>query len=285
MQRRMKRNSPPMRRGSRLSGKSADFLLWHWTDDPEEAAACAAAGVDRIGIDLDRNGKAERQAGQHSWISPHQIEALPLLRARLPHHCLFLRTNPLHAGSRDEVEVALAAGADVLMLPNFQTLGELEAFVRLVDGRAAVVPLVERRAALPLIAALPALGIAEIHFGLNDLALDFGVSNRLALLLHPEIEAACAAAGRVMQRFGVGGVASPNTIGLPVAAFNVIAQHGRLGSGGAMLARCFWDADRKATRDRISSDIQAIRGAHATSALMAPDAARALLQKALEAIE
>lgn len=274
-----------MRRGSRLSGKAADFLLWHWTDDPDEAAACAAAGVDRIGIDLDRNGKAERQAGQQSWISPHQIAALPLLRARLPHHCLFLRTNPLHARSRDEVEAALAAGADLLMLPNFQTLAEVAAFVGLVDGRAAIVPLVERRAALPLIAAFPALGITEIHFGLNDLALDFGVNNRLSLLLHPEIEAACAVADRVMQRFGVGGVASPNTIGLPVPAFNVIAQHGRLGSGGAMLARCFWDADRKASRGRISADIQAIRGAYAASALMAPDAVRALLRQALEATE
>jgi hypothetical protein len=272
-----------MLRGFRLSGKAADFLLWHWTDDPDEAAACAAAGVDRIGIDLDRNGKAERQAGQQSWISPHQLAALPLLRARLPQHCLFLRTNPLHAGSRDEVEAALAAGADVLMLPNFQTLAEVEVFVGLVDGRAAVVPLVERRDALPLIAAFPALGITEIHFGLNDLALDFGVRNRLALLLHPEIEAACTVAGQVMHRFGVGGVASPNTVGLPVPAVSVIAQHGRLGSGGAMLARCFWGKDRAAGRGRVLPDIRAIRTAYAASALMTPDAARGLLEQALEA--
>ena len=42
---------------------SAPFRLTLWTADAALAARADAAGVDRIGVDLDRLGKAERQAG------------------------------------------------------------------------------------------------------------------------------------------------------------------------------------------------------------------------------
>jgi hypothetical protein len=256
----------------------SDFTLWHWTDDQVEAAVCAEAGLDRIGLDIDTLGKKARQAGQDSWISPHELTSLPRLRARLPGHCLFLRTNALHAGSRDEIEAALDAGVDLLMLPNFQTIHEVEAYLGIVRGRVQVVPLVERRAALPLIAAFPALGIEEFHVGLNDLALDFGVADRLSLLLHRDIEAMCELARAEKLKFGIGGVALPGQDGLPVAALSVIAQHGRLGSTGAMLARSFWCGERSRRLDRLPSAIAAIRQAVAETSRMRPVDARRLLE-------
>ncbi|SHM95705.1 hypothetical protein [Roseibium suaedae] len=264
------------------SGDMRQIVLWHWTDDLEEAAACSIAGVNRIGIDIDRLGKAERQAGQNSWISRHQIEVLPLLRERLPGQCLFLRTNGLHDGSIAEVETALAGGVDILMFPNFQTIRELETFLKLVDCRAKVVPLVERHLALPLISAFPTLGIDEFHFGLNDLSLDMRVPNRLSLFLHPEIEAACECARRAGLNFGIGGVARPGQDSLPVDPYSVIAQHARLGSTGAMLARSFWFEGRQKLLNSLGDEIACLRKAFRLGTQLPSGAARGLLEQQLE---
>ena len=55
-------------------------VLTLWTNDPDTARSADAAGIDRIGVDLDRLGKAERQAGLATWISPHTVADLERLR-------------------------------------------------------------------------------------------------------------------------------------------------------------------------------------------------------------
>ena len=86
------------------------MVLTLWTDDAALAARADAAGVDRVGIDIERLGKPERQRGLKTWISPHRIDALPRLRAAMPRSRLFARTNPMHRGTAREVEALLAAG-------------------------------------------------------------------------------------------------------------------------------------------------------------------------------
>lgn len=281
----MKKNAPMTSQASLSAGDPAAFVLWHWTDDPVEAAACARAGIDRIGIDLDRLGKIERQSGLQSWISPHQLTSLPSLRKAMPDHCLFVRTNPLHPGSRNEIEAALAGGADLLMLPNFQKIEQVVAYLELVAGRVPVIPLVERKAALELIEPMAALGISEVHFGLNDLSLDFMVQNRLSLFLHPDMEQVFAKAHSLFARFGVGGVASPDIPGLPVPASTVLAQHGRIRSNGAMLARCFWTGCDRHNATQIKKRVHAIRDTLAVSAALPPDTVRQRLAQYMQGQE
>src|SRR5687767_11459014 len=60
-----------------------DFVLTLWTADPMVAHRAEIAGVDRIGVDLEILGKAERQAGLGTWISPHKEADLVVLRALL----------------------------------------------------------------------------------------------------------------------------------------------------------------------------------------------------------
>src|SRR5688572_17388105 len=67
----------------RPPGASA-FVLTLWTNDPAVARRADAAGVDRIGLDLETYGKAERQPKQlATWISPHREDQLPALRAAM----------------------------------------------------------------------------------------------------------------------------------------------------------------------------------------------------------
>lgn len=218
----------------------AAFTLTLWTRDVILAAEADAAGVDRIGLDLERIGKAERQSGRATWHSPHQLKDLAPLAARIATDKLFVRCNGMHAGTPDEVETLIDSGVGILMLPNFTTEAEVANFVDLVADRARVVPLVERTAAQAIIPILPALGIREIHIGLNDLSIDLGRPNRLEVLASSFMDRLCQTARTAGLRFGVGGLARAGDDSLPVPSDHVIAQHPRLGSTGALLARSFF---------------------------------------------
>lgn len=219
------------------------YTLTLWTNDLERAARADRAGVERIGLDLETLGKVDRQRGLPTWISPHSVADLDRLRGVVRHAALFVRANPLHDGSAAEIDALVARGARFLMLPNFTHADEVRAFVALIAGRAHVVPLVERLAAVDAIAAFPALGIEEFHVGLNDLSIDLGEPNRLAALASPVMESIAAAARSSGLRFGLGGLARAGDETLPVPSDLVYAQHARLGASGALMARSFF-ADR-----------------------------------------
>ncbi len=221
---------------------SVAHTLTLWTNNLAHARWANEAGVDRIGLDLESIGKSNRQKGLGTWISHHGWNDLNRLRRIVPAARLFVRLNGLHSGSEDEIARAADAGVGVIMQPNFTKLSEVERFVRLVDRRAQVVPLVERRAATEFIERLPALGIREIHIGLNDLSIDLGQDNRLAVLAQPIMSAISAAAIAAGLRFGLGGLGRARDRDLPVPSDLVYAQHARLKASGALLARSFFGA-------------------------------------------
>ena len=60
------------------------------TNDPAFARRCDALDGMRLFVDLERLGKAERQAGRNTFISTHQIDDVgriksQLRRSRQPH--------------------------------------------------------------------------------------------------------------------------------------------------------------------------------------------------------
>ncbi|MBL0010975.1 MAG: hypothetical protein IPP22_08235 [Nitrosomonas sp.] len=60
-----------------------DFVLTLFTNDSELARRADEAGINRIGLDLEMLGKAERQQHLNTWISDHTEEQLPSLRQAL----------------------------------------------------------------------------------------------------------------------------------------------------------------------------------------------------------
>jgi hypothetical protein len=201
--------------------------------------------VDRVGVDLERLGKAERQRGLGTWISPHVEDDVARLGAVLEggvpgRAALFARVNPLNDDSRREVEAVLTAGATVLMLPMVAAPAEAERFVALVAGRALVVLLVERREALDALAALAAVpGVDEIHIGLNDLALSLALPTRWAILASDRLADAGAIVRAAGKRFGFGGIGRAHDTTLPMPADLVYAEYARTGASAALIARAF----------------------------------------------
>lgn len=211
------------------------------TDDAALAARADHAGVDRIGIDLDRLGKAVRQPAGYR-ISAHAAEDLKRLEPVVRRGLLFARTDPIHAGSRGQIEELLSYGARSLMLPMFRRVEEAASFVDMVAGRAEVVLLVETVAAafrLDDIAGLP--GVDEIVIGLNDMHLEAHLENRFEIVASDLMETMATSVTRHGVRFGLGGLGRADDESLPVPSSLVYPQYARLGATSALLARSFFE--------------------------------------------
>lgn len=233
------------------------FVLTLFTRDPDLAAEAERAGVNRIGVDLERLGKDERQGGLATWISDHDEADLEALAARVPAQRLFARCNPVHPGSRAEIERLLARGVATIMLPFFRKAAEVERFVDLVAGRAHPVPLLETAEAAADVEALCRIpGLSEIHVGLNDLRLSLGWRTHFHVLVSGLLERLADQILGAGHRLAIGGVGRAGDDRLPIPSDLVLAQYPRLGATGALVARAFFAGPE--TPDLVR-DITALR--------------------------
>lgn len=242
-------------------GSKDHFVLTLWTNEPALASRADAAGVDRIGLDLETYKKAERQPKSlATWISPHREEQLPGLREAIKSGKLFCRINPINPGSHDEIERLVDYGVQVMMLPMFTTPQEVEAFVKLVKGRADCVLLLENVTAAERVREIVQVpGICDVHVGLNDLTLSLGRknANRFAVMatdLMLRISEAVRGAG---VRFGVGGIGRAMDNDQKVPADLIYAQYARLGATAALIARTFFGSEPD--RMDVSAEIKRAR--------------------------
>jgi hypothetical protein len=224
------------------------------TSDPAFARRCDALGGFRLFVDLERNGKAERQAGRNTFISAHQLADVARVRAALRQSPLMVRVNPLHAGTAEEVDAVLREGADWLMLPMFEQPRELREFAAIVAGRAPIVPLLETAGALRTVeewAGTP--GLREIYVGLNDLHISLGCRFMFEPLADGSVERVARVAQGHGLHFGFGGIARLDEGLLP--GRDVLAEHVRLGSGAVILSRTF----HQGAGPEFERDIAALR--------------------------
>jgi hypothetical protein len=221
-----------------------DFVLTLFTNDSELASRADAAGINRIGLDLEMLGKAERQQHLNTWISDHKEEQLLALRQTLKKAKLFVRTNPPHPGLRDEVDRYIEVGAEVLMLPMFRTAEEAADFISYVDGRAEVSLLIETAAAAVRIDDIVRLkGIDEIHIGLNDLHLDLGLKSHFELLRYQFMNTLSDIVHSAGLPFGFGGIGRVKDDRLPIPSDLIYAQYPRLRADRALVSRVFTSPD------------------------------------------
>lgn len=242
------------------------ILLWVISNDPVLLAAMFRAGVDRVLVDLERDGKAVRQAGSGLFLSDHTMEDVSTLRPVVPTGALFVRVDPWSSRTVAQAEEALARGADGLMLPYFRTPEPVLRLVDAVRGRAAICPLVETAGAIrTLPALLGSRAVGEFHVGLNDLALDLGRGSLQDLWGDPILDGISADALAAAVPFGIGGVTDPRDTTLAIDAAWVIAEQRRLASTRALLGRSFRRPfEANPDPDAIREALAAIRAAYAT---------------------
>lgn len=213
--------------------------LMYITNDPKVAKIAADAGVDRIFIDMEVLGKAERQGGMDTVQSHHVPEDIARVRAAVGRSAeIMARINPLNPDSQAEIDASIENGADVIMLPMWRTADDLRQLVQTVGNRAKIMPLLETDTAvgsLPEILTLP--GIDQMHIGLNDLHLCYHQKFMFQLLADGTVSRLCTQLHKANIPYGFGGVGRPGSGMLP--AEYIIGEHYRLGSEYVILSRSF----------------------------------------------
>ena len=241
------------------------------TNDPAFATRCDALDGMRLFVDLERMGKAQRQAGRSTFISTHQVADVARIKSCLRRSRLMVRLNPLNPQTRSEVQAVLDCGADMLMLPMFSDAGQLKEFSDHVGGRAPVVALLETTGALATLAQwIDTPGLAEVYVGLNDLHLSLGQRFMFEPLADGLVESVGAAARGRGIGFGFGGIARMEEGLLP--GRDVLAEHLRLASQAVILSRTFHRAEGG---ERFEDEVLALRAAEAALALRNPRQVRA----------
>lgn len=248
--------------------------LMYITNRPEIAQIAEENGVDWIFVDMEFIGKDNRQGGLDTVQNHHTIEDVRNIKNAVKKAKVLVRVNPIHKAmmnadgtiaymdSKTEIESAIEAGADILMLPFFHSVEEVKEFVYLVqnannqmerygNNRAQACLLLETpEAAILLDEILNVPGIDMIHIGLNDLHLAMGMKFMFQLLTDGIVEQLTKKIKAKGIPFGFGGIASLHGGALPGSY--VLKEHYRLGSSMVIVGRSFCNTN-------VVTDLEEVR--------------------------
>lgn len=216
--------------------------LMYITNDPEVALIAEKYGVDRIWIDLETLGKEERQKDMDTVKSEHTIEDIEKIKPLLSTSQMLVRVNPWNERSVEEINDVVNSGADIIMLPMWKDVDTVKNFLNCIDGRTKTTLLLETKEAVECIDEVLDLGgFDEIHIGLNDLHLSYGMTFMFELLADGTVDRLCSKFKEKGILYGFGGIAKLGAGLLP--SEDVIMEHYRIGSTRAILSRSFCNAN------------------------------------------
>ena len=248
--------------------------LMYITNDPEVARIADRYGVDRVWIDLETLGKEKRQRGYDSVKSNHSVSDIRKVKPVLKHAEMLVRVNPWNKNSKKEINDVISAGADIIMLPYWRTAAEVKNFLDAVDGRCRTTLLLETKEAVECLDEVLAMSaIDEIHIGLNDLHMSYGLDFMFELLTNGTVEKICRKLKIRGIPYGFGGIARIGYGDLP--AERVIEEHCRLGSTRAILSRSFCNyqkmQDYKEIEETFASEMKKLRSFEAYVSTLSPE--------------
>lgn len=212
--------------------------------EPRLVGNARRAGIRSMIVDLEWRGKEQRQLGADTEINRHRPEELEILRSDgVPKR--ICRLNRLGTWTRDEVDAAISAGANRLLLPMVESVDEVESLFEWIGGRCELGILVETERAVRIAHRLAELPLAQVYVGLNDLAISRGLRSDGGEIEGGEIFDAVAdgtvqSLRRTFARhdFGFGGVTVAGG-GSPVPCRLLMAEMSRLGCTFSFLRRSF----------------------------------------------
>ena len=216
--------------------------LIYITNNPEVALIAEENGVELVMVDLETLGKEERQRGLNTVKSHHSISDITAISSVLTKSETLVRINPWNDNSPLEIERVITAGADRIMLPMWRSADEVGAFTEVVNSRAKIILLLETKEAVECLdRVLENPLIEEIHIGLNDLHLSYGMTFLFETLSNGVVEDLCKKFKENHLIYGFGGIARIGEGMLPAEC--IIMEHYRLGSTRAILSRSFCNVD------------------------------------------
>ena len=224
--------------------------LMYIANEPNIAHIAERNGVDRIFVDLEVRNKAKRQKNIDSVKSHHCLNDINMIKDTLTTAELLVRSNAMYEGSQKEINEIVSRGADIVMLPMWETVDDAKRFRDYIDGRAKVMLLLETiPAEKSLDEVLELDGIDEILIGLNDLHLQYKLKFLFELLANGKIDELMNKMVAKGLPCGFGGIASLDK-GM-ISGRNILAEHYRLHSSMAILSRSFCDTSKIKDEEEI----------------------------------
>lgn len=246
----------------KLSNNINNMKLMYITNKPDIAKIADDNGVDWIFIDLEINGKIDRQGHLDTVISRHDIEDIRAVKKVIKKAKLLVRINPIFYNSKSEIDKVIEYGSDIIMLPYFKTTDEVKKFINYVDGRVKTCLLLETPEAVEGIDNILEIeGIDYIHIGLNDLHLGYKLKFMFELISNGTVENLINKIKEKNIPYGFGGIAKLGE-GI-ISAENILMEHYRLGSEMVILSRSFCNTDKITNiydiNDLFSKEVALIR--------------------------
>lgn len=226
--------------------------LMYITNNPAVAKIAEDTGIDWIFVDMEFIGKDNRQGGLDTVQNHHTIEDIRNIKNTVKKAKVLVRVNPIHfnqptdyLNSEQEIDAAVEAGADIIMLPFFHSVQEVTDFIRFVEKanrnyskQVKTCLLLETpEAAILIDEILNVKGVDMIHIGLNDLHLAMGMKFMFQLLTDGIVD---QLANKIKAKgipFGFGGIASLSGGALPGSY--ILKEHYRIGSSMVIVGRSF----------------------------------------------
>ena len=215
------------------------FELMGIQNDPDVAEIYDNAGIDRIFIDLEQIGKQERQRNINAVLNFHTLSDIKKVKNKLTHSKLLVRINPIHENSQYEIQRAIDDGADILMLPMFKTMKEIDTFLSLVSGKIKTSLLFETSESICLLSEICKIKeFNEIYVGLNDMHLSLKMAFLFEPLTYGIVDLFSKFSKQNNKTFGFGGMATLD--GGLIPGKQILAEHVRLNSNCVILSRSFF---------------------------------------------
>ncbi len=252
-------------RGGLEEGRSVTerFELLLFATDADLIRRAVGAGVDGIVVDWENRGKEDRQQGADTQINYQTVEDLRRVRAATE-ALVICRIDGFGASTGVEVEAAVDAGADEILLPMVRSVTEVEKVQRAVADRCSLGILVETEEAIRAATELGRLPLSRVYVGLNDLAIQRQTQNLFTAVADGTVE---TVRREFPMRFGFAGLTLPDR-GFPIPCRLLIGEMARLRSGFGLLRRSFLaDTDGQNLADAVAQ----IRNALAAAERRAPE--------------
>lgn len=210
------------------------FEFFLFATDPAFVNRAVDAGIDAIIVDWESRGKKERQKGYDTQIGVATLEDLVAVR-----NCtsarVICRVNGLSNETPGEIEAAIDAGTNDVLLPMVRTVKEVESALELVRDRCGVGILVETEDALSILSELGRMPLSMVYVGLNDLCIERRGRNIFTPMTDGTVERIRA---HFEVPFGFAGLTLPEK-GYPIPCSLLMGEMARLESNFSFLRRSF----------------------------------------------
>ena len=216
--------------------------LFLFENDADKARQAIEHGIRHFLVDFESADKEQRQQGYDTEIRPGTLDDLRAI-STVQDATAWCRINRYGPDTAKEIENAIDAGADGILLPMVVSVTEVEEFLRRVDRRCATGILVETVAAYASARDLAKLPFERVYFGLNDFAISRGGGSIFRALLDGSVERMREVFSEKI--FGFGGITAIDA-GFPLPAKHLLEEMARLDCRYSFMRRSF----RRDTRER-----------------------------------